>query len=59
MLLWVLVVSKVDITPNDAWTYHSVVFGGSLVFSFFDVLVVDLVWVWALLRGKMRLPKIY
>ena len=59
VLPWAIVVSKADITPNDAWTYHSVVFGGSLVFSFFDVLVVDLVWVWALLRGKMRLPKIY
>jgi hypothetical protein len=58
-LLWVLPVSKAQITPQDAWTYHSVVFGGSLVFSFFDVLVVDGVWVWALLRGKMRLPRIY
>ena len=52
-------VSKANITPDDAWTYHSVVFGGSLVSSFADVLAVDLVWAWALLRGKMRLPKIY
>ncbi|CAD0055653.1 unnamed protein product [Aureobasidium pullulans] len=51
---WAIVVSKAHITPKDAWTYHSIVFGGSLVFSFFDVLVVDLVWAWALLRGKMR-----
>jgi hypothetical protein len=58
VLPWAIVVSKVGITLEDAWTYHSVVFGGSLVFSFFDVLVVDGVWVWALLRGKMRLGKI-
>ncbi|KEQ83198.1 hypothetical protein M438DRAFT_398159 [Aureobasidium pullulans EXF-150] len=56
---WAIVVSKAHITPEDAWTYHSIVFGGSLVFSFFDVLVVDLVWAWALLRGTMRLPAIY
>jgi hypothetical protein len=59
VLPWAIVVSKVGITTQDAWTYHSVVFGGSLVFSFFDVLVVDFVWAWALLRGKMRLGKIY
>ncbi|THX28711.1 hypothetical protein D6D10_09125, partial [Aureobasidium pullulans] len=56
---WAIVVSKAHITPEDAWTYHSIVFGGSLVFSFFDVLVVDLVWAWALLRGTMRLSAIY
>ncbi|KEQ72084.1 hypothetical protein M436DRAFT_49814 [Aureobasidium namibiae CBS 147.97] len=59
VLPWAIVVSKAHITPNDAWTYHSIVFGGSLVFSFFDILIVDFVWVWALLRGRMRLPKIY
>jgi len=40
-------------TPDDAWKYHSIVFGGSLVFSFFDILVVDAIWAWALLKGKM------
>ncbi|KAH0154892.1 hypothetical protein KCU67_g8890, partial [Aureobasidium melanogenum] len=59
VLPWAIVVSKANITPSDAWTYHSIVFGGSLVFSFFDVLIVDLVWLWSLLRGNMRLPKIY
>ncbi|KAG9686115.1 hypothetical protein KCU95_g11920, partial [Aureobasidium melanogenum] len=59
VLPWAIVVSKANITPSDAWTYHSIVFGGSLVFSFFDVLIVDLLWLWSLLRGKMRLPKIY
>lgn len=59
VLPWAIVVSKANITPSDAWTYHSIVFGGSLVFSFFDVLIVDLLWLWSLLRGKMRLPTIY
>lgn len=37
VLPWAIAVSKVGITPDDAWTYHAVVFGGSLVFSFFDI----------------------
>ncbi|KEQ99644.1 hypothetical protein AUEXF2481DRAFT_45739 [Aureobasidium subglaciale EXF-2481] len=59
VLPWAIVVSEANITPDDAWTYHSIVFGGSLVFSFFDILLVDSIWVWTLLRGKMRLPNIY
>lgn len=59
VLPWAVVVSKVGITPDDAWTYHSIIFGGSLVFSFFDVLIIDGLWAWRLLTGKMVLPKIY
>ena len=43
---------------NDAWTYHSIVFGGSLVFSFFDVVVFDALWAWRLLKGKMGLSPV-
>ncbi|KAL1306150.1 hypothetical protein AAFC00_004260 [Neodothiora populina] len=59
VLPWAVVVSNVGITPDDAWTYHSIVFGGSLVFSFFDILLIDILWAWRLLRGKMKLPAIY
>ncbi|GAB7349226.1 hypothetical protein MBLNU459_g8390t1 [Dothideomycetes sp. NU459] len=59
VLPWAVVVSKIGITPEDAWTYHSIVFGGSLVFSFFDILIVDGIWAWRLLRGRMILPTIY
>lgn len=38
VLPWAVVVTRVGITEENAWTYHSVVFGGSLVFSFFDIL---------------------
>ncbi|KAI7222318.1 hypothetical protein KC343_g7399, partial [Hortaea werneckii] len=41
VLPWAVAVTKIGITPDDAWTYHSIVFGGSLVFSFFDILLVD------------------
>jgi Na+-driven multidrug efflux pump len=55
VLPWAIVcqVSKLD--AGDAWTYHSVVFGGSLVFSFFDILIVDCIWAWTLLRGRVSL----
>ncbi|KAK4957603.1 hypothetical protein LTR10_005570 [Elasticomyces elasticus] len=55
VLPWAIAVSKIGITPDNAWTYHSIVFGGSLVFSFFDILVVDLIWAWTLLKGRMTL----
>jgi hypothetical protein len=51
-------VTRVGITEENAWTYHSVVFGGSLVFSFFDILVFDLVWGWLLVGGKAKLSPV-
>ncbi|KAK5712883.1 hypothetical protein LTR17_017852 [Elasticomyces elasticus] len=55
VLPWAITVSKIGITPENAWMYHSIVFGGSLVFSFFDILIVDLIWAWTLLKGRMTL----
>jgi Na+-driven multidrug efflux pump len=54
VLPWAVVCQVVDLKPEDAWTYHSLVFGGSLVFSFFDVLIVDGIWAWTLRKGKGR-----
>lgn len=58
VLLWAIAVTRIDVNPADAWTYHSIVFGGSLVFSFFDILIFDALWAWRLLRGRMRLAPI-
>jgi hypothetical protein len=44
VLPWAIAITKIGITPDDAWTYHAIVFGGSLVFSFIDIVIVDLVW---------------
>ena len=59
---WVLpsaiAVTRIGMTPQNAWTYHSIVFGGSLVFSFFNVLVVVALWAWVLLKGRMSVPLI-
>lgn len=55
VLPWAIAVTKIGITPADAWTYHSIVFGGSLVFSFFDIVIVDAIWAWCLMKGRMRL----
>ena len=52
MLPWAIVCQVVDLSSNDAWTYHSLVFGGSLVFSFVDILIVDALWAWILLKGR-------
>lgn len=55
VLPWAIVCQVKDLDVNNAWTYHSLVFGGSLVFSFVDVLVVDALWAWTLMTGKARL----
>ncbi|TQV99374.1 hypothetical protein V2A60_004852 [Cordyceps javanica] len=55
VLPWAIVCQTADLNADRAWTYHSFVFGGSLVFSFADILLVDGLWVWALKTGRMRL----
>ena len=55
VLPWAIACQVANLNPDNAWTYHSVVFGGSLVFSFFDVLIFVLSWAWRLNRGKMKL----
>jgi Na+-driven multidrug efflux pump len=54
VLPWAIVCQVVDLDREDAWTYHSLVFGGSLVFSFFTVLAVVGGWVVRLNRGMMK-----
>lgn len=53
-----IAVTRIDITSENAWTCHLIVFGSSLLFSFFDVLIADMIWIWTLLKGKMRLPTV-
>lgn len=53
VLPWAIVCQVADINPDNAWTYHSVVFGGSLVFSFGEILVIDAVWAMRFLRGRL------
>lgn len=53
VLPWAIVCQVTELNPGDAWTYHSVVFGGSLVFSLFDVIAFDAVWARRLLKKKI------
>jgi hypothetical protein len=39
-----IVCQAVKMDAGNAWTYHSLVFGGSLVFSFFVIIAVGFVW---------------
>ncbi|KAI0852145.1 hypothetical protein F5Y00DRAFT_208309 [Daldinia vernicosa] len=55
VLPWAIVCQVKDLDVSNAWTYHRLVFGGSLVFSFIDVLVVDAAWIWTLMTGRARL----
>ncbi|KAE8395058.1 hypothetical protein BDV23DRAFT_195315 [Aspergillus alliaceus] len=53
VLPWAVVCQVVDLNQANAWTYHSLVFGGSLVFTFVEIIIVDLLWSWRLLGGKL------
>jgi hypothetical protein len=53
VLPWAIVCQVVDLNSANAWTYHSLVFGGSLVFSFVEIVIVDGVWVWRFRRGLL------
>ncbi|KPM42499.1 hypothetical protein AK830_g4034 [Neonectria ditissima] len=55
VLPWAIACEVVKFDQQNAWSYHRLVFGGSLVFSFLDVLVVDVIWATMLMSGKMRL----
>ena len=55
VLPWAIVCQTAGLDAGRAWTYHRLVFGGSLVFSFVDILLFDALWVWALMRGRMKL----
>ncbi|KAI8948054.1 hypothetical protein F4801DRAFT_475093 [Xylaria longipes] len=55
VLPWAIVCQVKDLDEANAWTYHSLVFGGSLVFSFVDIIIVDAGWAWTLITGKVRL----
>lgn len=55
VLPWAIVCQVRNLNPEDAWTYHSLVFGGSLVFSFFVILAVDTMWAIRLRTGKMSI----
>ncbi|KAH0423703.1 hypothetical protein CcaCcLH18_11999 [Colletotrichum camelliae] len=55
VLPWAVVCQTARLSADRAWTYDSVVFGGSLVFSFVDVVIADGLWVWTLMTGWMKL----
>jgi hypothetical protein len=55
MLPWAIVVTVVKMDQAHAWTFYSIIFSGALVFDFFNVGLVVLLWVWSLMRGKVKL----
>ncbi|KLU83630.1 hypothetical protein MAPG_02683, partial [Magnaporthiopsis poae ATCC 64411] len=55
VLPWAIVCQTASLDASRAWIYHSLVFGGSLVFSFLDIVIFDGLWIWSLVKGKMKL----
>ncbi|KAF4450204.1 hypothetical protein F53441_6638 [Fusarium austroafricanum] len=57
VLPWAIACQVSDLNENNAWWYYKFVFGGSLVFSFGDILVVNSLWAWRLYYGKTELEE--
>jgi Na+-driven multidrug efflux pump len=53
VLPWAAVCQVSKLNAGDPWTYHSIVFGGTLVFAFFATIAMDATWVYTLRKGKM------
>jgi hypothetical protein len=58
MLPWAIAVTKVGMTPDNAWSYDSIIFGGALVFDFFDVSLTCGLWAWLLMKGRIHLAPV-
>ena len=54
MLPWAIVMTVVFLSKSLAWTYYAIIFGGALVFDFFDVGITLLIWIYRLSRGKIQ-----
>lgn len=59
ILPWCIAVTVIDMRPDNAWKYHALIFGGSLVVSWVIVTVMVGLWAGKLLRGTMRLGVVY
>ena len=49
MLPWTIAVRYLSLTPDNAWSYYAIVFGGSLVVGFCFTLVTVGIWAWYVL----------
>jgi len=58
-LQWAIAVSKINMTAENAWQYDAIIFGGALVFDFFNVSLVVGLWAWRLMKGKLSLAPVH
>jgi hypothetical protein len=55
VLPYAIVYQVAHLNAGGTWTYHSLVFGRSLVFGFFDIAIVLGIWSWMLFKRRMQL----
>ncbi|TAQ91346.1 hypothetical protein B7494_g363 [Chlorociboria aeruginascens] len=58
MLPWAIAVTRVGMTPDNAWHYDAIIFGGALLFDFISIALVLSLWAWRLTRGKISVPPV-
>lgn len=55
MLPWAIFMTTHSVADSQAWTYYAIIFGGALVFDFFDVGFTLLVWIYRLHTGRVKI----
>lgn len=54
MLPWAIFMATNSVSKSQPWTYYAIIFGGALVFDFFDVGLTLLLWVFRLHKGNVK-----
>jgi hypothetical protein len=54
MLPWAIVMTVKRFSEAQAWTFYAIIFGGALVFDFFNVGLVVGLWAWRLNNGSIK-----
>ncbi|KAJ5692626.1 hypothetical protein N7462_002049 [Penicillium macrosclerotiorum] len=55
MLPWAIVMTEASLPASMSWTYYAIIFGGAMVFDFFDAGLTLLLWINRLQRGKINI----
>ena len=57
MLPWAVIVTVLSFPESLAWTYYAIIFGGALVLDFCDVGLTQLMGMYRLSSGKVRIEQ--
>jgi hypothetical protein len=54
MFPWAVAMTVKHFSEAEAWKLYAIIFGGALVFDFFNVGLILGIWSWMLLQGRVK-----